>query len=160
MEDINYFAAPWTDVDIDIEGGSTVAYLKVNKNLLHMHNIEEDNLSIYFSSSSSVTTQIVNGSVYYYNKYGVKTLVDPNIHHISATTNTNSPSGNIKIRCDIPTNNTVLYFTIRVTNQEGLYEDIEVEQYPLAYITNSLPWYSYRRLLLPTRRRPHIYELQ
>ncbi|MBE6337212.1 MAG: DUF1566 domain-containing protein [Lentimicrobiaceae bacterium] len=144
LEDINYFAAPWTDVDIDIEGGSTVAYLKVNKNLLHMHNIEEDNLSIYFSSSSSVTTQIVNGSVYYYNKYGVKTLVDPNIHHISATTNTNSTSGNIKIRSDIPTNNTILHFTIRVTNQEGLYEDIEVEQYPLAYITNSLPWYSYR----------------
>jgi hypothetical protein len=86
----------------------------------------------------------VSGSVYYYNKYGVKTSVNPTTNHISASTNTNSTSGNIKISSDIPTNNTILYFTIRVTNQEGLYEDIEVEQYPLVYITNSLPWYSYR----------------
>ena len=144
LEDINYFTAPWTEVDIDVEGSSTVAYLKVNKNLLHMHNVDKDSLSIYFSSSSPVETKIVSGSVYYYNKYGVKTSVNPTTNHISASTNTNSTSGNIKISSDIPTNNTILYFTIRVTNREGLYEDIEVEQYPLVYITNSLPWYSYR----------------
>ena len=107
-----------------------------------MYNIAEDNTSLYFSSSSPVTTEIVSNSVYYYNKYGEKTTLKT--YNISASTNANATSGNIKVNSAIPTNNTILYFTIKLTNQEGLSELIEVEQYPLIYVTNMLPWYSYR----------------
>jgi hypothetical protein len=48
------------------------------------------------------------------------------------------------VHSDIPTNHTIRYFQLKVTNQEGLSEIIDVEQYPLIYITNNLPWYSYR----------------
>ncbi len=144
LEDIYYFTAPWTEKEMDIDAETTVEYLKVNKNKLYMYNIAEDNTSIYYSSSSPVKTEIVSGSVYYYNKYGVKTTVDLNKQKISATADAVNKSGNIIVNSDIPTNNTILYFTIKVTNQEGMSELIEVEQYPLIYITNSLPWYSYR----------------
>ena len=107
-----------------------------------MYNIAEDNTSLYVSSSSPVTTEIVSNSVYYYNKFGNKTTLKT--YNISASTNANATSGNIDINSAIPTNNTILYFTIKVTNQEGLSELIEVEQYPLVYVTNMLPWYSYR----------------
>ena len=142
LEDIQYFTAPWTEKTLNIDGESTVAYLKVNKDKLYMYNIAEDNTSLYFSSSSPVTTEIVSNSVYYYNKYGNKTTLKT--YNISASTNANATSGNIKVNSAIPTNNTILYFTIKLTNQEGLSELIEVKQYPLIYITNSLPWYSYR----------------
>ena len=142
LEDIYYFTAPWTEKELNIDGESTVAYLKVNKDKLYMYNIAEDNTSLYFSSSSPVKTEIVSNSVYYYNKYGNKTTLKT--YNISASTNANATSGNIKVNSAIPTNNTILYFTIKLTNQEGLSELIEVEQYPLIYVTNLLPWYSYR----------------
>ena len=142
LEDIQYFTAPWTEKTLNIDGESTVAYLKVNKDKLYMYNIAEDNTSLYFSSSSPVTTEIVSNSVYYYNKYGNKTNLKT--YNISASTNANATSGNININSAIPTNKTIQYFTIKVTNQEGLSELIEVEQYPLIYVTNLLPWYSYR----------------
>lgn len=142
LEDIHYFTAPWTEKELNVDGESTVAYLKVNKDKLYMYNIAEDNTSLYFSSSSPVKTEIVSNSVYYYNKYGNKTTLKT--YNISASTNANATSGNININSTIPTNKTIQYFTIKVTNQEGLSELIEVEQYPLIYVTNLLPWYSYR----------------
>lgn len=142
LEDIHYFTAPWTEKELNIDGESTVAYLKVNKDKLYMYNIAEDNTSLYFSSSSPVETEIVSNSVYYYNKYGNKTTLKT--YNISASTNATATSGNININSAIPTNKTIQYFTIKVTNQEGLSELIEVEQYPLIYVTNLLPWYSYR----------------
>ena len=146
LEDIHYFTAPWTEKTLNIDGESTVAYLKVNKDKLYMYNIAEDNTSLYFSSSSPVTTEIVSNSVYYYNKYGNKVTQNATYikNNIKVSTNAYATSGNININSAIPTNKTIQYFTIKVTNQEGLSELIEVEQYPLIYVTNMLPWYSYR----------------
>jgi hypothetical protein len=64
--------------------------------------------------------------------------------NISGSTEAGSTSGNISVHSDIPTNNTIRYFKLEVRNQDGLVEYIDVEQYPLIYITNNLPWYSYR----------------
>lgn len=146
LEDIQYFTAPWTEKTLNIDGESTVAYLKVNKDKLYMYNIAEDNTSLYFSSSSPVQTEIVSKSVYYYNKYGNKVTQNETYikNNIKVSANANATSGNININSAIPTNKTIQYFTIKVTNQEGLSELIEVEQYPLIYVTNLLPWYSYR----------------
>lgn len=142
MEDIQYFTAPWEQINLDVSGESGVKYLKVNKKKLYMYNVADDNTSLYFSSSSPVTVELVPKSAYYNNKYNQKiTLENPDIR---GTTETASVSGNISVHSDIPTNNTIRYFQLKVTNQQGLSEIVDVEQYPLIYITNSLPWYSYR----------------
>ena len=144
MEDIVYFTAPWETINFDITGENTVKYLKVNKEKLYMYNIAEDASSLYFSSSSPVTVEFVKGSAYYYNKYNTKTTLKDNAVTIYGSTESGATSGNITVHSDIPTNNTIRYFQIKVTNQEGMSEIIDVEQYPLIYITNGLPWYSYR----------------
>ena len=144
VKDIYYFTAPWEKVDFPVSGESTVKYLKVNKDTLYMYNVADDNSSLYFSSSSPVTVQLVSGSAYYYNKYNQKITLKNNEIDIYASTEEGSVSGNISVHSDISTNNTIRYFKLEVTNQEGLSEIIDVEQYPLIYITNNLPWYSYR----------------
>jgi hypothetical protein len=144
IKNIKYFTAPWEKVDLPVSGESTVQYLKVNKEKIYMYNVSDDSSSLYFSSSSPVTIQFVSGSAYYYNKFNVKTTLSNNKVNISASTEPGSTSGNISVHSDIPTINTILYFQLKVTNQEGLSEIVNVEQYPLIYITNGLPWYSYR----------------
>jgi hypothetical protein len=112
-----------------------------------MYNVADDNTSLYFSSSSPVTVTFVSGSAYYYNKYGQKITLDNSsaeVKSISGSTVSGAVSGNISVHSDIPTNNTTRYFQLKVTNEEGLSEIVDVEQYPLIYITNGLPWYSYR----------------
>lgn len=145
IEDIKYFTAPWEKIDLEVSGESEVQYLKVNKEKIYMYHVADDNTSLYFSSSSPVTVSLVSNSAYYYNKYNQKILLNDNeVSQIKASTEQGSVSGNISVHSDIPTNNTIRYFQLKVTNQEGLSEIIDVEQYPLVYITNGLPWYSYR----------------
>lgn len=145
VKNITYFTAPWEKIDLEVSWESQVKYLKVNKNKLYMYNVTKDNTSLYFSSSSPVTVQIVQGSAYYKNKYDQrKDITGEQLEKITASVPENTISGNISIDSAEPLYNTIQYFTIKVTNADGLSEDIEVEQYPLIYITNSLPWYSYR----------------
>lgn len=144
VEDIQYFTAPWKQIDLNVSGESGVKYLKVNKEKLYMYNVADDNTSLYFSSSSPVTVTLVPNSAYYNNKYNQEIKLNAGEGNISGSTESGSVSGNISVHSDIPTNNTIRYFQLKVTNDEGLSEIIDVEQYPLIYITNSLPWYSYR----------------
>ena len=147
VKEIKYFTAPWEVVDLPISGENTVKYLKVNKEKIFMYNVADDNTSLYFSSSSPVTVTLVSGSAHYYNKYSVKQTLDDNsneVKSIKASTASGAVSGNISVHSDIPTNNTIRYFRLQVKNEEGLIEYVDVEQYPLIYITNNLPWYSYR----------------
>ena len=44
----------------------------------------------------------------------------------------------------LPTNNAIRYFTLVVTNQDGITREVTVTQYPLEYITNTQAYYSYR----------------
>ena len=145
VREIQYFTAPWEVVNLPVSGESTVKYLKVNKEKIYMYNVADDNTSLYFSSSSPVTVTLVSGSAHYYDKYNEKKSVSSNeIKSIKGTTETGAVSGNISVHSDIPTNNTIRYFRLEVKNQEELTEYVDVEQYPLIYITNGLPWYSYR----------------
>ncbi len=145
IKNITYFTAPWEKMELDVSGESTVKYLKVNKEKIYMYNVADDTSTLYFSSSSPVTVQLVSGSAYYYNKYNQKiTLNNNQVDIYAASTEAGATSGNISVHSDIPTNNTIRYFQLKVTNEEGLSEIVNVEQYPLIYITNNLPWYSYR----------------
>lgn len=145
IKDIEYFTAPWEVVDLPVTGESTVKYLKVNKEKIFMYNVADDNTTLYFSSSSPITVKLVSKSAYYYNKYNQKiTLADREVDISAASTVAGSVSGNISVHSAIPTNYTILYFQLEVKNEDGLTEIVDVAQYPLIYITNNLPWYSYR----------------
>ena len=144
VDDIQYFTAPWEVVYLPVSGENTVKYLKVNKEKIYMYNISDDNSSLYFSSSSPITVELVANSAYYYNKYNQKTSLRDDQVDIYASSENGAVSGNISVHSDIPTNNTIRYFQLKVTNEDGLSEIVNVEQYPLIYITNNLPWYSYR----------------
>ena len=147
VKEIQYFTAPWEVVDLPISGENTVKYLKVNKEKIYMYNVDEDNTSLYFSSSSPVSVDFVSGSAYYYNKFNEKITLgntSTEVKSISGSTVSGAVSGNISVHSNIPTNNTIRYFQLKITNKEGLSEVVAVEQYPLIYITNNLPWYSYR----------------
>ena len=144
IENIEYFTAPWEKTTLDVSGENTVKYLKVNRDKIYMYNTNDDNSTLYFSSSSPVTVELVPNSAYYYNKYNQQILLKNNEVDIHASTENGSISGNIAVHSDIPSNNTIRYFQLKVTNRDGLSEIVNVEQYPLIYITNNLPWYSYR----------------
>ena len=147
VKEIQYFTAPWEVVDLPISGENTVRYLKVNKEKIYMYNVADDNTSLYFSSSSPVSVDFVSGSAYYYNKFNEKITLgntSTEVKSISGSTVSGAVSGNISVHSNIPTNNTIRYFQLKITNKEGLSEVVDVEQYPLIYITNNLPWYSYR----------------
>lgn len=145
IDDLEYFTTPWQEVNIPVNGESTVRYLKVNKNKLYMYNTADILEELYFSSSSPVKVTYVAGSGHYYDKYSKKTSISNTAaNKINGSVNATATSGNIGIHSPIPTNNTILYFQIQVENEEGMTEIIDVEQYPLIYITNGLPWYSYR----------------
>ena len=146
IKDLKYFTTPWQDVTIPVSGENTVKYLKVNKNKLYMYNTNTLLDELYFSSSSPVTVKYVDGSAHYYDKYNNKQKITDKsiINSIKGSAESEAISGNIVVNSAIPTNNTIRYFQLEVTNQEGMTEIINVEQYPLIYITNGLPWYSYR----------------
>lgn len=145
IEDLEYFTTPWQVVDFPVSGENTVKYLKVNKNKLYMYNTDILTDDLYFSSSSPVTVTYVANSGHYFDKYSKKVnLSSSETKNIYGSVDATAISGNIAVHSDVPTNNTIRYFQIQVKNKEGLTEVIDVEQYPLIYITNGLPWYSYR----------------
>ena len=146
IKDLQYFTTPWQEVDIPVSGENTVKYLKVNKNKLYMYYTDTLLDELYFSSSSPVTVKYVDGSAYYKDKYNNTQYIKDNsiLNSIKGSAESEAISGNIVVNSAIPTNNTIRYFKLEVTNQEGMTEIINVEQYPLIYITNGLPWYSYR----------------
>ncbi len=146
IENILYFTAPWEKIDLEVSGEDTVRYLKVNKNELYMYHTDELLDELYYSSSSPVEVTYVSGSCYYYDKYNREVNVTDSaiLNTIYGTVDEDATSGNVAVHSADPTNNTIRYFQLQVKNQEGMTEIINVKQYPLIYITNNLPWYSYR----------------
>ena len=148
IEDVYYEVEDWVSQQINVGGEDRPAYLMVNREEMEMRNIEVDATTLEFSSSSPVTVSVktvtVNGGqvpeIYYYNKYDVKTYITPTI---TGTTD-GGIQGNITVSSPKPDNNTIRYFTLVVTNEEGISKEVAVRQYPLVFISNILSYYSYR----------------
>lgn len=152
LEDIYYSVTEWTVQDIFVGGDDRPKYLSVNKESMEMHNIAVDATTLEFASSSPVTITVKD--VYYYDKFGQKTPVSPDI---TGTTD-GGIAGNITVNSPVPTNNAIRYFTLVVTNQEGITREVTVAQYPLEYITNQQGWYSYRSDFYTGTYAPTTYE--
>ena len=68
-------------------------------------------------------------------------------------------NGNSNIHSPLPTNNTIRYIELEITNEDGVEaRKVAVAQYPLEYITNIQGWYSYRKDFKRNDSRPTTYE--
>lgn len=166
LDDTTYSVINWTSQNVDVGGESGPKYLKVNREQIEMHNINIDSTSLVFASSDPVKIAINN--VYYIDKFGQT----QNITSSAATYNIGATplaelAGNIEVRSDVPTNNTIRYIEMRVyqdDNNNGrhdsgeLYQDVLVLQYPVIYVTNIVGWYSYRDDFKRSDSRPTTYE--
>ena len=155
VNDLKYSAYTWTEQTINVGGEVGPKYLKVNLDELKMYNTNIDSESLLFSSSSPVTISVTDS--YYIDKFGIKQTISPATYHISGTTVSGSISGNITVKSDTPTNNTIRYFTLVVTNETGQSETVIVEQYPLVFIVNILGYYSYREDFKTGNNAPTTY---
>ena len=153
LNDIYYAVEEWVEQDIYVGGDDKPKYLSVNKTEMEMRNIAVDASTLSFASSSPVTITVKD--IYYYNKFGQKTTDSP---AITGTTETGSIAGNITVNSPLPTNNAIRYFTLVVTNQDGITREVQVAQYPLEYITNQQGWYSYRSDFYTGTYNPTTYE--
>lgn len=161
LNDISYSVEEWIDQTINIGGeDDRPAYLTLNEYEMEMHNMEDDNTTLHFVSSSEVTAEITK--VYYIDKFGqeqelenisgdewgVNTGSDRNPNWTNRCTIRITPdegiNGKIDVFGDVPENNAVRYIEFTVTNETGQSQSVTVAQYPLEYITNIQGWYSYR----------------
>lgn len=138
VEEIHYGVEEWTEQIISVGNEDKPKYLMINQTELEMHNTDIDASTLEFASSSPITVTVKD--IYYYNKYGIKTSEKVSI---TGTTDGNI-AGNIVVNSPNPDKNTIRYFTLVVTNQDGLSKEVSVKQYPLVYITNIQSYFSYR----------------
>lgn len=176
LTDIQYSVIPWEEIPVNINGNERPIFLYVNEEEMEMHNITDDNTTLYFTSSSEVSTNITR--VYYIDKFGQEQELEeiPNTDNeyginegssyrpdwnnrctIKITPDA-SMSGNIEVYSTLPENKTIRYIEMEVTNAEGITREVTVAQYPLEYITNIQGWYSYRDDFKKSDSNPTTYE--
>jgi len=157
VEEIRYEVKPWTDVNIYVGGESNrPKYLTVNRETLEMSNVDSDDESLEFSSSSEITNVSID-KVWFIDKFGAEQDITSTGHGITVTADPGL-NGNIRIYSPKPTNNTIRYITFTITNADADSRSVTVTQYPLEYITNTLSWYSYRSDFIGTGGVPTTYE--
>lgn len=151
---VSYTVLPWNETTVNIGGeDGRPIYLTVNEEEMEMHNITDDNTTLRFASSSNVSANITR--VYYYNKFGQEREENTDIVKVTPDAGLN---GGIDIHCPLPTNNTIRYIEMTVSNVDGVERQVLIRQYPLEYITNIQGWYSYRDDFKRTDSNPTTYE--
>ena len=146
LDKIEYGVADWIEKTIDVGGEiEGAAYLSLNRYELELHNIEDDATSLVFASSSPVSVTV--DRVWYIDKFGQEQTttgaLDISNLGVSATADSGL-NGNLTIHSDLPTNNTIRYIELTVSNEDYIDRTVLIRQYPLEYITNVQGWYSYR----------------
>ena len=146
LDEIEYVVADWTEKTIDV-GGETegAAYLTLNRYELDLHNIEDDKTSLIFASSSPVSVTV--DRVWYIDKFGQEqtTTGASDISNLGVRASADDGlNGNLTIYSDLPTNNTIRYIKLIVSNKDNIDRTVVIRQYPLEYITNVQGLYSYR----------------
>lgn len=146
LDKIEYEVVDWAKKTINV-GGETdaAAYLSLNRYELELHNIEDDATSLVFASSSPVSVTVKR--VWYIDKFGQEqtTTGASNISRLGVSASADSGlNGNLTIHSDLPTNNTIRYIELTVSNKDYIDRTVVIRQYPLEYITNVQGWYSYR----------------
>ncbi len=149
LDKIEYAVVDWTEKTVNV-GGETedAAYLSLNRYELELHNIEDDETSLIFASSSPVSVTV--NRVWYIDKFGQESdvqyenVVDSDNVPCITVAAESGLNGNLTIHSDLPTNNTIRYIELTVSNEDYIDRTVVIRQYPLEYITNVQGWYSYR----------------
>ena len=146
LDEIEYEVVDWAEETINVGGEiEDAAYLSLNRYELELHNIEDDATSLVFASSSPVNVTV--DRVWYIDKFGQEqtTTGASNISRLGVSASADSGlNGNLTIHSDLPTNNTIRYIELTVSNKNYIERTVVIRQYPLEYITNVQGWYSYR----------------
>ena len=149
LDEIEYEVVDWTEKTINVGGEiEDAAYLSLNRYELELHNIEDDATSLVFASSSPVSVTV--DRVWYIDKFGQESdvqyenVVDSDNVPCITVAAESGLNGNLTIHSDLPTNNTIRYIELTVSNEDIIDRTVVIRQYPLEYITNVQGWYSYR----------------
>ncbi len=140
LTDIAFATEEWITHDVVVDTDDNPQFLYLTSNSLRMDNTSEDR-SIGFSSSSPI--DITVNEVYYYNKFGVKTGLAPEMVTVEPSTSSGT-NGWVVVEGPVPDNNAIRYIEATVQNGTGQTETLHIEQYPQIYITNSLGYFSAR----------------
>lgn len=131
--------ASWQNKDIEV-GGDTYKYLIVSEDEIEMHNVADTVVTFFSSSAITVTLD----KAYYVDKSGNEiSLKETSSDWYSVDYDGSALSGELKIHSKIPEIVTARYFTLTVTNGDGMEKTINVIQYPLEYISGVPGLYSY-----------------
>lgn len=149
LDEIEYEVVDWTKKTINVGGEiEDAAYLSLNRYELELHNIADDETSLIFASSSPVSVTV--DRVWYIDKFGQESdvqyenVVDSDNVPCITVAAESGLNGNLTIHSDLPTNNTIRYIELTVSNEDKIDRSVVIRQYPLEYITNVQGWYSYR----------------
>lgn len=181
---VSYSVRDWDEKLINVGGeDNRPAYLTLNEYEMEMHNMEDDNTTLEFASSSEVKAEITR--VYYIDKFGQEKELElnpetgkygekytttegdwwnpqevthwKNVCDIKVTPDEDI-NGKIHVHSTVPENNTIRYIEFKITNKEAIDRTVKVAQYPLEYITNIQSWYSYRDDFKNKDSKPTTYE--
>lgn len=131
--------ASWQNKEIEV-GGDAYKYLIVSEDEIEMHNVADTVVTFFSSSAITVTLD----AAYYVDKSGNEiSLKDNSSDWYSVDYDESALSGGLKIHSEVPEIVTARYFTLTVTNGDGMEKTINVVQYPLEYISGVPGLYSY-----------------
>ncbi|WP_139255804.1 fimbrial tip adhesin FimD [Bacteroides mediterraneensis] len=131
--------ASWQNKEIEV-GGDAYKYLIVSEDEIEMHNVADTVVTFFSSSAIKVTLD----AAYYVDKSGNEiSLKETSSDWYSVDYDESALSGELKIHSEVPKIVTARYFTLTVTNGDGMEKTIHVIQYPLEYISGVPGLYSY-----------------
>ena len=138
----------WIPHDINIGNGDDTKFLVLSEESIEFYNSEENQIVEYASSSPIKSVYIKgigdsnqNDAPYYYDQFGKKQFVDNDDYSTKANV---TLDGHIAIESKLLENAAPKYYTVVVTNEEGITKEFDVVQYPLEYITSMQGIESYR----------------
>lgn len=138
----------WIPHDINIGNGDDTKFLVLSEESIEFYNSEENQIVEYASSSPIKSVYIKgigdsnqNDAPYYYDQFGKKQFVDNDDYSTKANV---TLDGHIAIESKLLENAAPKYYTVVVTNEEGITKEFDVVQYPLEYITSTQGVQSYR----------------
>ena len=156
IDNVNYAVEAWSDVAINVGGEEDKpSYLQLNVNHVDMYNVNSDESTLEYASSSPIQSITLN-EAYYINYLGKRVNISdsnkPVYNSIKATAKSNVLNGDITIYSPFVADdqfaeshsNAIRFMTFTVKNQDGKTQQFTVTQYPTLYITHEMGKYSYR----------------
>lgn len=153
LEDIYYAVDEWTSVNINISEATKPSFLQLNTDHVDMYNVNTDNTTLEFASSSEITEITLNKAYFrdyldkevnvksrYPDAYnGIKAVADAGLSgRITITSPFVDPDPDL---CSHSNAIRYMEFTVKTATDQV---NFTVAQYPTIYITNKLGNYSYR----------------